>query len=69
MSEKGRILDDQHWTYANYRQRILSKDWRKILLNDDDTVIFQGRVMRLVGRSMGSGVVEVSKGTANGAVI
>jgi len=59
--KKEDILDEQHWKFADYRQRIILKQWQSLLLNDDDKVIFQGRVTQLMGKSLGSGIVEVSK--------
>lgn len=59
--KKEDILDEQHWKFADYRQRITSKQWKVLLLNDDDKIIFQGLITQLVGKSLGSGVVEVSK--------
>ena len=63
---KEEILDDQHWTFGDYRQRMTTKKWRELLLNDDDMVIFQGKVTRLIGKSLGSGVMEVWKDINNG---
>lgn len=62
---KTDILDEQHWVYANYKQRILTKQWRELLLNNDDRLIFQGRMYQLKGDSVGHGVVEVSKEVDN----
>ena len=61
MRTKGDILDGQHWDNLNYRQRMPSKDWKLLLLNDDDTMIFRGTVVQLVAKNLGYGVVEVSK--------
>jgi hypothetical protein len=58
---KEQILDEQHWIYPDYRQRMINKHWRELLLNDDDKVIFQGRVTQLKAKSLGVGVVEVFK--------
>jgi len=58
---KEDILDEQHWVYPDYRQRITAKKWKALLLNDDDRIIFHGRVTNLIGNSLGYGVVEVSK--------
>ncbi len=59
--EYNMIRDDRHWYYKDYKQRMTTKEWKQILLNEDDTVIFEGRVWRLKARSLGCGVVEVSK--------
>jgi len=63
---KEKILDGQHWTFSDYRQRMATKDWRALLLNDDDRIIFKGRVTPLRIKSLGSGVVEVSKQLTDG---
>ena len=55
---KEDILDEQHWKFKDYRQRITTKQWKELLLTDDDRVIFQGRVCPLSGKNLGSGVVE-----------
>ena len=31
--------DEQHWTHEGYRQRMTTKQWRDLLLNDDDQVL------------------------------
>ena len=59
--KKEDILDERHWKFADYRQRITSKQWKALLLNYDDNVIFRGCVTQLIGKSLGSGVVEISK--------
>lgn len=58
---KEDILDEQHWKIKDYRQRMPNKFWKILLLNDDDKVIFQGRVTKLKAKSLGCGVVEVVK--------
>lgn len=58
---KEDILDPQHWIYKDYRQRIESKDWKALLMNDDDRIIFKGTVRKLIGKNLGYGVVEVYK--------
>jgi len=66
MKRKEDILDEQHWKFDDYRQRIKSKDWKQLLLNDDDRIIYRGRVIPLVGKSLGCGVYEISKQITNG---
>lgn len=61
MKRKEDILDEQHWEFADYKQRITSKDWKALLLNDDDKVIFRGRVTPLIATNLGCGVYEISK--------
>lgn len=61
MKTKTYILDEQHWKFPDYKQRIKSKDWRELLLNDGDNIIFQGKLVNLIVKNLGYGVVEVSK--------
>jgi hypothetical protein len=59
--KKEEILDARHWKFQNYRQRITTKNWKILLLNDDDKINFYGRIVQLVATSLGYGVVEISK--------
>ena len=59
--QKEHILDAQHWVYSDYRQRITTKEWKALLLNDDDRIIFHGRATKLISINLGYGVIEVSK--------
>jgi len=58
---KEDILDEQHWKFKDYKQRIPIARWKELLLNDDDKIIFQGRVMQLKAKKLGAGIVEVAK--------
>ena len=58
---EGMALDEQHWTFDNYKQRMTSKEWRFILLNSDDHIIYKGRLLPLISKKLGYGIVEVSK--------
>jgi hypothetical protein len=44
-----------------YRQRMTTKEWKKLLLNGDDVMFFEGRMRRLKAKNLGAGVVEVYK--------
>jgi hypothetical protein len=59
--KKEEILDAQYWKFSDYRQRITTKNWKILLLNDDDKIIFYGRMVQLVAISLGYGIVEISK--------
>lgn len=61
MKSKMDILDKQHWVYSDYKQRITARAWREILLNNDDKIIFNGRVVTLVAKKLQCGVYEVTK--------
>jgi len=58
---KEQILNEQHYYRNDYVQRITVKDWKALLLNDDDSVICNGRFYRLKGKNIGAGVYEISK--------
>jgi len=58
---KEEILDNLHWRRSDYKQRITAKHWRELLLNNDDHLIYNGHVTKLIGKNLGFGVVEVSK--------
>lgn len=45
----------------SYKERITVSQWREILLDERDTMIFKGTVRQLVAKNLGYGVVEVSK--------
>lgn len=55
------IRSNGHWTYENFTQRITSKEWKRILLNEGDKIIFKGRLRQLKAKRLGAGVVEVYK--------
>lgn len=55
-------LNDGHWLFKNYSQRMTTKEWKEILLNEQDKIIVNGNPVRLKAKSLGCGVVEVSKG-------
>jgi len=57
------ILDNQHWEFRDYKQRITTKQWKELLLDDNDSVIFRGQVTKLKGKNLGYGVVEITKQT------
>jgi hypothetical protein len=64
---KEKILDDQHWQFEDYRQRIEASVWRQLLLNGDDRIIHAGRLRNLKAKKLGYGVVEIRKeGLPNG---
>jgi len=58
---KEDILDEQHWIYEEFTQRMKVEDWKTLILNYDDQIIFKGRVVRLSAKSIGAAVVEVYK--------
>ena len=58
---KELLLRDSHWVFEDYRQRVTTKEWKQLLLNDDDQIIFHGRLRKLIGKNLGVGVIEISK--------
>ena len=59
--ENEMLKDNAHWTSETYTQRITTKEWRQILLDHEDSVVFEGRVRKLKAKPLGAGVVEIYK--------
>jgi hypothetical protein len=55
------LRDSGHWDREDHKQRMATKDWRKMLLADLDRLIVKGRLRQLIGIYIGAGVYEVSK--------
>lgn len=55
-------LNNNHWVLRDYCQRMTTKDWKEILLNGSDSIIYHGRLYKLKAKRLGAGVVEVYKG-------
>lgn len=55
------LLSPNHSVMESYKERITASQWREILLDERDTMIFKGTVRQLVAKNLGYGVVEVSK--------
>ena len=55
------IRNVNHWKSETYRQRITSKEWKQLLLDGNDKVIFHGTFRQLKAKSLGVGVMEVYK--------
>lgn len=55
------MLSNNHWTVKYFKQRMTTKEWKNILLEEKDTIIYHGLVVKLKAKKMGYGVVEVSK--------
>ena len=54
-------LDDRHWRLDYFRQRMTVNEWKKLLLNGQDRIIFNGYMRLLKAKNIGHGVVEVYK--------
>jgi len=55
------IRDTGHWTLPYWKQRMSSKEWRKILLEGKDRIIYMGRSINLMGKHVGMGIYEIRK--------
>lgn len=54
-------LNQGHWVFDDYRQRITTKEWKQILLAERDTIVYKGKICQLKAKKLGYGVVEVYK--------
>ena len=55
------LIDSNHWKIEDFKQRITTKEWRTILLEGKDTIIFRGHMRKLIGKRIFPGVVEIYK--------
>ena len=55
------MLDNAHWQFEGHTQRVTTKQWKAILLEERDQLIFHGRLRQLKARNMGAGVYEIYK--------
>jgi hypothetical protein len=55
------MLDNAHWVISTHKQRMTKKEWKQILLEEKDKIIFKGIVTKLKADDLGCGVVEVYK--------
>ncbi len=59
-------LKEEHWKFETFYQRMTIKEWRKVLLDGDDRITFQGCCRRLKAKNLGAGVYEISKANKRG---
>ena len=52
---------DGHWVFEDYKQRLTTKEWKKMLLAKDDQLIFHSRLRQLKAKRLGAGIVEIFK--------
>lgn len=52
--------ENRFWYVEDHTQRITTKDWKEVLLDNRDKLIKQGHIRQLVAKNLGYGVVEVS---------
>lgn len=55
------MLSNAHWTLKYHKQRMTTKQWKRVLLDGNDTMMFNGNIIQLKAKRLGYGVVEVSK--------
>lgn len=55
------IRHNSLWQIETFKQRMTYEEWKQLLLDKDDRLIYQGVLTQLVARDLGYGVVEVSK--------
>jgi len=55
------ILDNNHWTIEDYKQRTTAKMWRNYLLNHDDKIIYKGRLRKLKAEKVFRDIVDIYK--------
>ena len=60
------MKDDRHWKGEDFRQRMTISEWREVLLAEEDTVLYRGRVRQLKAEKIVYGVVEVFKEPLSG---
>ena len=64
--DKLKILSNRHWEYWDFKERITTREWKLVLLHNDDHIVFEGRIHPLVAKKLGYGVVEISKKALKG---
>ena len=55
------MRNEKHWIDENYKQRMSVESWKKILISNDDKIIFHGKLRQLKAKNLGNGIVEVYK--------
>lgn len=58
-------LNENHWRIDNFKQRLTKKEWQKILLNNEDEIIYKGNFVKFKAIDLGYGVVEIKKDLSN----
>jgi hypothetical protein len=54
-------LNQGHWVFADFRQRMTTKEWKQVLLAERDIILYRGNFCQLRAKKLGYGVVEVYK--------
>lgn len=61
MSDYKNPLSRHHVNSETFSQRLTTRQWRTVLLHEDDKFIMNGHLRQLKAKNLGAGVVEVSK--------
>ena len=54
-------LSEKHWLFEKYTERMHVKDWQGVLLDNAETIAFEGKIRHLKAKPLGYNVVEVYK--------
>lgn len=54
-------LSDNHWRVPFYKQRMTAKDWKTLLLEGYDVIIYQGHLIKMKVDILGFGIIDVYK--------
>jgi hypothetical protein len=54
-------LSNNHWRLEEFRERVTTKKWKEILLEEGDKIVVGGHLRQLEAKSLGAGIVEVRK--------
>jgi hypothetical protein len=60
-TQKTFIIDKWHFSQEDFKERMTTAQWRAILLSHRDRILVKGIFRQLQAKSLGFGVVEVSK--------
>ena len=56
-----RVLDNRHWTIGDFKERMTTKEWKELLINFQDKIIYKGKITKIIPKDLGAGVIEISK--------
>jgi len=54
-------ISNFHWLTEDFKERMPAKEWKKMLLDRQDTINFKGKIRKLKAKNLGYGVVEIYK--------
>lgn len=55
------LLDYEHFTVADHKQRITLKGWKSIVLKGIDKIVYKGNLVSLKAKRIAPGVYEICK--------